>query len=407
MFVLSAVATSLQLFASPLLTRLYPPEAHGVVAPFLSAANIVTIMISLRLDVAIGIEKYQRSLIYLFRTVLWIAIGSFLLTAAGALLLSTRGMITLDTAWLSLLCVAIAGFRALQFVVTRLAIRLERLHTLANNRMGQKSLWASVSIACGFIGLSPSGLMLGPLIGEAFSLAMLPKLPRMFLIGMRASRGGKGDYKKVLKKHINYPLYSTPHAFLTALGNEAPTLILAATFPDKLIGFFALAMRISLVPVTFFTRATSEILFDQLSQQHRKNLPLLPVIMRYFRLGLPVTLVVFSGIGVLVFLLFGIIFGADWDPAKYYTLYLLPLAGSSFFFGPLANVANVYNKQLNFFVRELVYFFVRLVAIGYGVYAEDIGLAIILFTVSAVAYNTYNGIWYVALAKDEDKKLEA
>ena len=402
----SASATLIQLLVMPLLTRIYPPEAHGFIAPFLSAANLVAVIATLRLEMAVSVEKTTRGLSALLRiiglTALFCLAGSILIPLVGL----PFGYVTQSTYVFFVLAGALGTIRGLQFTLSRLALRVGKTKDLSQNRLLQKGIWSGASVGLGLLSFSPLGLIIGPLFGELTSLRLLFRSPKQLRLALFYSSFSVQSLKVWLKKYKNYPLFSSPHALLSALGSESPIFVLAYAFSEAQLGFFALAFRVSMIPVTFFTKVSAEILFDLLSRAYRVDKPLIPVLANYAKICIPLTLSIFGLVALGVWLFFTSIFGNQWQESISYTLYLLPLAASTFFFSPLSNVANICNQQLNFFLREIIYFVLRVGSIGIGVFYNDIHLAIQLFSVCGSLFIAFNGIWYLNLARRNDQDLK-
>ena len=74
--------------------------------------------------------------------------------------------------------------------------------------------------------------------------------------------------RAMARRHRDFPLYNTPHAFLGALQDTLALLLVAAWAGDAAAGFWALALRYLKAPATLLGGALSQALYPQLVQAH-------------------------------------------------------------------------------------------------------------------------------------------
>jgi O-antigen/teichoic acid export membrane protein len=182
----TAAAQAIAVLASPVLTRLYPPEAFGLYATFIALVSSLTPAATGRYEVALMLPRADRSARELYAVALW-----FCVILCATLVLLTTAILGSDFAPEVLLKL---GDWALVAPLTLFGVGIFNATTYAANRAGrykdiarssvvQASIIAGVNIALGFAGAPFSGLIVGNLVGVALSLLYLLYSQRDFLQG--------------------------------------------------------------------------------------------------------------------------------------------------------------------------------------------------------------------------------
>jgi O-antigen/teichoic acid export membrane protein len=249
-----AAAQLLPLLIGPLLTRLYTPAEFGLYHLFAAVAANVAVVACARFEFALPLERDAEAADTLRVLCLWLLLATGALCAvAGAVWAAT-----VAAAWPLWLPLAVLGWGALS-VATLLATRAQRFRALAASRVVQHGGGALAQLAAGWAGLGLTGLIAAPLLGVAASLWLLG-LPWR---GLRAVSAGR--LREAARRHRDFPLLNTPHAFAGALQDTLSVALIAGTHGAAAAGFWGLALRYLKAPATLVGSAASQALYPMLA----------------------------------------------------------------------------------------------------------------------------------------------
>jgi O-antigen/teichoic acid export membrane protein len=160
--------------------------------------------------------------------------------------------------WLPL-AVASAGAVSL---ATLWATREQRFSALAASRVLQYGGAALAQAAAGALGWGVTGLVVAPIAATLLATLAL-RLPL-------GNAGLRWDtLAAVARRHRQFPLLNTPHAFLGALQDTASVALIAASLGPAAAGFWGLSLRYLKAPATLVGSAVSQALYPKLAAAGR------------------------------------------------------------------------------------------------------------------------------------------
>jgi O-antigen/teichoic acid export membrane protein len=233
--------------------------------------------------------------------------------------------------------VAVGGALSL---ATMWATRAEAFQALAVARVLQYGGAALAQVLAGWLHGGVTGLVIAPIAAQALAAALLQAAAG------RPVAGTSKPLREVARRHRDFPLLNTPHAFLGALQDTASLALIAATLGPAAAGFWGLALRYLKAPATLVGGAVSQVLYPQLAA-------LGPGPTRAARAAVRRTLAVLgaAGLGLVVVLsalgpwLFEWLFGPAWRQAGELSRTLAPYIGAHFIASPLAVVTMAWGVQ--------------------------------------------------------------
>ena len=335
-----ALAQALPLLLGPLLTRLYTPAQFGHFTLYAAVAANLAVVACARYEYALPLatdETEARDLLALcVRVLLAVTLLSALLAAglmaSGAL--AEAGL----WAWLPL-AVAAAGAAQL---LTLWATRGQRSVALAAARVTQYGGAALAQAGAGLVHAGTLGLVLGPVVANAAALSLLAR---------PAPLGGwsalwhvpRRSWLAVARRHRDFPLLNTPHAFAGALQDTLTVGLLVAVTGEVAAGFWGLALRYLKAPATLVGGAVSQALYPRLVQAQgvaaRAAVRQVMLILALLALPLVLVLLVYGPA------LFAWAFGESWRGAGELARALAPYIGMHFIASPLAIVTLAWRAQ--------------------------------------------------------------
>jgi O-antigen/teichoic acid export membrane protein len=132
---------------------------------------------------------------------------------------------------------------------------------LAASRVVQHGGGALAQLFAGWAGLGLAGLIAAPMLAVAACLLLLG-LP---LRGLRTT--GAARLRELARRHRDFPLLNTPHAFTGALQDTLSVALIAGTHGAAAAGFWGLALRYLKAPATLVGSAVSQALYPALATQ--------------------------------------------------------------------------------------------------------------------------------------------
>jgi len=384
----TVLAQALGILAMPIVTRLFDPEAFGILALFTAIAGIVGVIACLRYHLAIMLPESNEEA----ANILGISLLSvFIMTSLATLTvwLGNEKIINLLNApqlrnylWLVPIAIFFSG--------TFLALNFWNSRTKHFGRLSVAQVTASLTtqtakLTAGFAGFISGGILIGTsVLGSVVSTATLGGQiwrddKKFFLDNIRWSAIGKG-YVRFRK----FPLIDTWSALLNATSWQLPALMLSSFFSLSVVGFYSLGVTVVKGPLGIIGTSLSQVFYQKACNEKNikgNNAELVENLMDKLMLVGILPTVVLTIVGEELFV---IAFGERWAEAGLYTQILAPWVLIWFISVPLGAILSVYERQgtalsLNFFI-----FITRFISLYIGGIYQNIYLALGLFSASGI-----------------------
>lgn len=377
-------AQLLSILSSPILTRLFPPEAFGTLALFIAVTSIISVIACLRYELSIVLPESEDDAINMLGVSLLIAAIISLLCVPvfgwkGAILFDWINVDSIDGyLWLVPLGVfAASTFSALSYWNTR----TKHFARLSLARVNQTAVTSFSQIGIGIAGFGTGEVMIAANVaGQSVStllLAVLTWLDNKQLL-LRSLRWNKMILGA--KRYRKFPQFDTWSALLNTTSWQLPALLLSSYFSSAIVGYYALGFRLLQLPMSLIGTAISQVFFQRASEAEIQN-TLPPLVESTFEflvtIGLfPMIILAFVGRD-----LFTLVFGIAWTEAGLYVQFLSVWAFFWFVSSPLSTLFIIREKQ-EFLLRFNVFnFMTRFSALLIGGILQEPRIAVLLFSV--------------------------
>ena len=332
----SVAAHAIPLLLGPALTRIYSPEAFGQFALLWALATNLAVVGCARYEFALPLETTESGAAQLMALCARILLAVTAASAgAGALLALWRGE---SLAWTLPLAVLAGG--ATQWL-TLWVTRSQRFGLLSLARLVQQGGGAVLQLAFGVMKMGALGLVLGATaagLGAAWMLAK-PSPEGGWVTLLRRT-----GLWAMARRHRDFPLLNTPHAFLGALQDTLTLVLVAAWTGDAAAGFWALGLRYLKAPATLVGGALSQALYPRLLSAPTPNEA--RALVRRAMLGLAALACPLAAVLLLWGpQLFVWAFGAQWAGAGELAGAIAPYIALHFVASPLAVVTMAWKAQ--------------------------------------------------------------
>lgn len=255
----SAAARFLVVAVSPILTRLYDPEALGFLAVFSGILAPLIGVSSLRYEFALLTIDDPAEGRSIYRLSIWlVCLLSGVSAGLGILFMPLAGEVFHNQYAPWLLPLVGAGLLGGGYynVLTHYALRQQEFGPLGVSRIVQGVSSATTQVLGGALVSGPWGLLMGTILGHAGgSIGLRRRLHR------RSDSLGRGPYLpvfRVAKHHWRYPALGAPAVLLYRVSEQGPALLLAFLFGPSAAGSYLLADRVIGVPVKMATSAVAQ-----------------------------------------------------------------------------------------------------------------------------------------------------
>lgn len=265
-------AAVITLMLTPIIARLFVPEHFGVAALFLSLATIFSPSASLRYDSAIVIAKSEDNAAVL------LALSTRLLTATSLaiyFILLTLHYFNIPVPYAGKLGVWIWAFPLSIFLFGLVSImenwltREKQFKKMAYNYTTGTLLTTGSRLSLGLVfGSTIWGLIIGQFIGLTGRVGILLSAQRK-LSRMLWGDAPWGRLKAVAKEYSDFPTQSAPTALVFNLSTQLPILMLGLLYTPAVVGAYAMANRLTQMPITTAADSIRKVLLQKLTEMSK------------------------------------------------------------------------------------------------------------------------------------------
>jgi O-antigen/teichoic acid export membrane protein len=250
-----------------------------------------------------------------------------------------------------------------------------------------------LQVLLGLLQLGAWGLMLGPVAAGLAAAALLARpAPAGGWLALARQEGAA--LREMARKHRDFPLLNTPHAFAGALQDSLALALITAISGDAAAGYWALALRYLKAPAGLVGGALSQTLYPRLVRAVSPAEALAVVrqaLMALLAMALPLLLVLLLWGPQL----FAFAFGERWVDAGHLAQALAPYIALHFVASPLSVATMAWQAQGWALRLALVGQLLFLAGLGLGL--QQGGLIGAAWGVSA-AMALYFGFFFWSLA---------
>ncbi|WP_188904465.1 oligosaccharide flippase family protein [Deinococcus aerophilus] len=393
------VLGQLAVFAvTPILTRLYAPEAFNDFGIYLAISGVFSVIATLRLEAAIPIARDNADAFNLtrvaFKTSCVIAILAIMLTfyvlSTGFLVVKSNPLIFSLLVGISVLL--IGAFQA----ISALQVRHDGYSVIARAKAAQGGVLAFGQVAIGFLFSAPIALVMGDVCSRIAGLSSSLNLYRR-----ETKVQSVQNNLVVLSNYLNFPKFSAPAALINSLGTQAPIFLLGIFFTPSSVGFYVFANRLIAIPVSLIATTLGQVFLGELGKALSSGSSIFTVVSRYFRISI-LLVICFSLVSIpLNTLLSPFILGDKWRASIPIINALLIMA---IFQVPISTISQTLNS-LGRNSWQLAWDIIRIVlvtaAISFSsIFSKNLNLVIYVYvTASIVAYIILLGLIYSSVKR--------
>jgi len=385
----TVVAQLIGIVAAPIITHLYTPSEMGVLAVYSSVLAILGVGATLRYELAYGLPKENDDAINLFGLSLILlcitTIGFALILLFGRdLLIHTFDLGSLEQyTWFLLI-----GFfgMGLYTMLSYWAIRQRDYGRITYTKINQGIGGSACKILLGLPSFGPVGLIIGHIVSQIAGITTLAramwKMERQNLKAISLSR-----MKSAAKTYKSFPAFNFPASIVNTMALQLPPLMLLALYDSQVVGFYALAHMLLVLPSNLISRSMGQAYFGEASKMVReRSRELRSLYVRTLK-HLSIIAVPLIGIPALCApFVVPFIFGGAWTEAGWYCWPLALMAISAFIASPTSRM-DIYGYNH----WKLIWDVVRVVGVLTGFYISQLFILPTFSTLTVYAlFNAVN-----------------
>lgn len=388
----TAIAQAIAILASPVLTRLYGPEAFGLFAIFTSIISIIGVIACMRYELAIMLPGDDEEAIHilglsiLMVTVITVFTGIGLFLGSETILSALNAQNLSPYLWLVPPFIFVSG---LFLVLNYWNSRRRHFGILSVARITSAVTSTGTQLGAGLAGYTTGGSLIGAsLAGSIVSTGVLGgEIWRENGILIKRNLSWKGMVEG-MKRYKRFPLIDSISALLNTISWQLPVLLLSAFFSPVIVGFYALGMRVLQTPVNLIGGAIAQVFFQRAAEARRER-SLGILVENVFRVLVTIGLFPVLILAIIGGDIFSVIFGEVWRDAGVYAQILAIWVIIWFISSPLSTLYIILEKQDFGFTYNIANLLTRLISLIVGGLMNSVTIALALFAISGIGVYGY------------------
>lgn len=398
----TATAQAITMSFSPLITRLYGPEAYGIQGVFVSIVGVIGTVAAMSYPIAIVLPKSDADALGLARLSLYIGLSMSVLATILLFFFGHEILALLNAQAISSLMYLIPIamlISVLSRVASQWVIRKKAFSLTAKVSVWQSLLINATKTGLGLVQPTAAVLVVTNTLGGLLTAVLM-------LLGLRKEgsekeadvsiSGPRSSARTVATQHRDFALLRTPQELLNVVSQSLPVVMLAAYFGPTAVGFYSIAIAVLAMPAGLIGASVMQVFYPRVNEAIRTNENAKALIIKAtaglaLTGALPFTAVIIAGP-----LLFGFIFGSEWKAAGVYAQWLSPWLFFQYINKPAVAAIPALQLQGGLLVYELFSTGTKVLALylGYVFFESDV-ISIASFSLVGIAAYIWLIFWVI------------
>lgn len=357
----------------PVITRLYDPEAYGLLAIFVSISLVLIGVSPLRFNAVILLPKKESDALNVMALSLGVvvciaALTVFFLIFFRNIICLYLNLDSISYYWLLPINIWLGGwYLVFSFWYTRKG----QFGNLAFSRIAEVASDKCFVILGGFL-LNGSTILLlsGLLLGKIVSIATIGWRTFEEEIDNLKNSVSLKTMKELATRYQSFARYSG-WIFLNSLSRELPALFLGLFFGSSIVGFYALSNRVLAQPLIAMGDSISRSFFQKISEIQRSGKNIAMPVQEMFEYLLLLVVFPMFLLSLIAPAAVELVFGENWMPAADYVRIMWAFFVCPFIFRPLSVVLDILERQRARFIINLSILGASGVGLIYGLMYRD------------------------------------
>ncbi|MEI3611399.1 lipopolysaccharide biosynthesis protein [Pseudogracilibacillus sp. SO30301A] len=384
----TAGAQAITMLFSPIITRLYGPEAFGVMGTFSAMINMIIPIAALTYPIAIVLPKRDDD-----------AQGIVKLSMLVSLILSIISLIIIllfreplanlfnfknISMYLYFIPVIII-FSGFMQVLEQWMIRTKQFSINAKATLYQSLIVNISKVGIGFF--YPIAQVL--VFFTAIANGLRGTLMYLFSDKNISFKSNKSvNIKQLAQKHYDFPVYRAPQDLIDSASQGVPVIMLTTFFGPAAAGFYTIGRTVLRLPTNLIGKAVGDVFYPRIAEAAINKEDVAGLI-RKATFSLAIVGIIPFGV-VMLFgpFLFSLVFGSDWEMAGEYARWISIWSYFAFMNRPSVRTLPVLNAQKFHLIWTILWTALRIGLLAFTYYlSKDDLLSIAVFCISGTISN--------------------
>ncbi|MBY7144600.1 oligosaccharide flippase family protein [Virgibacillus sp. NKC19-3] len=389
----TAGAQAVTMALSPIITRLYGPEAFGIMGTFTALTQIIIPVAALTYPIAIVLPKSDKNAKGLIKLSLYITLAIAAITTVILLFFNDKivNVFQLEeiAPFLYLMPLVII-FAGIMQVCEQWLIRTNQFSINAKASFLQSLVTNGSKAGIGLIYPTATVLVVLQAIGNGIKAFMMIMFARKtdYKNEMEPQEEEFSSIKELAKKYRDFPTYRSPQVLLGAFSESLPILLLTTFFGPASAGFYSIGRTVLGLPSRLIGQSIGDVFYPRISEGANNGEDISRLITKAtLSLG-AIGVIPFGAVIIFGPWLFEFVFGSGWDVAGDYARWIALTSFAVFMNKPSVRSMPVLNAQRFHLLYTIILVATRCLAlvIGFYFFNSDI-VAVGLFGISSLVLN--------------------
>jgi len=356
----SIVSQAILVISTPILTRLYSPEAIGQYSAFIALVTTLAVVVTLNYEIAIPLARDTREanailiLTLAATTVVSMVVWGGLATS-GQVIFGLLGIPY--QSYYPHITLALLLLIGVTKVLSYWLIRERQFGLSSIAKIGQSLSQSITQVSLGAVSHSSFGLLAGQMVSQlGFLIIAGTSVLKTFTLSSIHEIIGSS------RRHYRFPLITIWSCLIHAIAANMLSVALISLHGAAVAGQFALCFRVLQLPVNFVGASLAQVLYPA-AVEARDSVKLDELILGTLNGLNAFAFPVFSALLLVSPELFSMAFGARWEDAGVYTRVLLPWVLLSLYSVSLSILVSVLDEQAKEFKFQLLYLFLTMLGV--------------------------------------------
>lgn len=371
------------LLLSPVITRLYGPEAFGIMGAFTAMMNIIVPIAALTYPIAIILPKKDQDARGLIRLSLVITFIISLLTLI-VLLLFHKQIITFfnlkEISSYLFLIPFVVVFSGLMQVAEQWLIRTKQFVINAKVTFYQSLVINGGKTVIGFVHPTATVLVILTVLGNGLRALLMILFAKK--VSGKVKKVSNEDNKglwRLAKEYYDFPIYRAPETFINAISQGLPVLMLTAFFGPASAGFYTIGRTTLSIPGRLIGKSVGDVFYPRVTEAVNNKENVTQIIKKATMLLGLIGVIPFGAVILFGPYLFSFVFGSDWIIAGEYARWIALWTYVGFMNRPSVRSLPVLNAQRFHLFYTILMLVTRIAALAFGYYIFESDLVAVAF----------------------------
>lgn len=398
----TAVSQAITMVFSPLITRLYGPEAYGMLGVFMSIVGILGGVAAMTYPIAIVLPKSDADAAGLARVSIYTSMATSVLTAIVLFFFGSAILSFLKAEAISSFMYLIPAFMliaTISLVASQWLIRKKAFALTAKVTVWQNLIINMIKVGMGFLHPTSAALIMtntfGVLLGAVLMLLGLRKVPARSLQTTEVVKPDSSTWA-LAKRHGDFPLLRAPQVLINSVSQSLPVMMLAAFYGTSSAGFYSIALAVLGIPVALIGGSVMQVFYPRINEAIHRGEDVRTLIVKAtvglaLSGALPFAVVIIAGP-----MLFSFVFGSEWRIAGIYAQWLSLWLFFQYINKPAVSAIPALEIQRGLLIYELFSTGTKVLALylGYTLFESDVAV-VALFSLFGVAAYAWLIMWVI------------